>query len=217
MIESSTWLLTSTTYGTWLPGDARGFVGRVFDIRDGDDETKRRIEHNRYWTEYDRDMQGLRRKSQELMKGDPVWLNPEQAAVVRDQFLETARYRKWSISTIAVMANHFHLIVTAPESTSTDVLLRDLKSYASRALNLKWAKPLSGRWWTTSASRRRLIGEAAVGAAIRYVLAQHAPLALFPSSERGTSVPRAIEIARQTRGTDVPRSVGRLIPSPVLT
>ena len=27
------WLLTSTTYGTWLPGDERGFVGRVWDTR----------------------------------------------------------------------------------------------------------------------------------------------------------------------------------------
>ena len=23
------WLLTNTCYGNWLPGDARGFVGRV--------------------------------------------------------------------------------------------------------------------------------------------------------------------------------------------
>ena len=25
------WLLTWTTYGTWLPGDARGFVSNVAD------------------------------------------------------------------------------------------------------------------------------------------------------------------------------------------
>jgi hypothetical protein len=29
------WLLTRTTYGTWLPGDVRGFVSRVRDLRRG--------------------------------------------------------------------------------------------------------------------------------------------------------------------------------------
>ena len=191
LIATSTWLLTSTTYGTWLPGDSRGFVGRVNDTRQEDDATKPRLEHDQPGSEYDRGLEGLRRKSQELMKGQPVLLNKEQAVVVRDQFLETARFRHWDIGAIAVMANHFHLIVTASESTLTDTLLRDLKSYASRALNLKWSKPLSGRWWTTSASRRRLPDEVAIDNAIQYVMAQQQPLALFPEPERGTSVPRA--------------------------
>ncbi len=29
----TTWLLTSTTYGTWLPGDPRGSVTSVLDFR----------------------------------------------------------------------------------------------------------------------------------------------------------------------------------------
>src|SRR5947209_816005 len=29
------WFLTWTTYGTWLPGDARGFVGRVWSADEG--------------------------------------------------------------------------------------------------------------------------------------------------------------------------------------
>lgn len=28
----TTWLFTSTTYGTWLPGDPRGSVTRVLDF-----------------------------------------------------------------------------------------------------------------------------------------------------------------------------------------
>jgi hypothetical protein len=27
------WLLTNTSYGNWLPGDRRGFVGRVWEHR----------------------------------------------------------------------------------------------------------------------------------------------------------------------------------------
>jgi hypothetical protein len=30
-MEADSWLLTWTTYGTWLPGDERGFVGNVVE------------------------------------------------------------------------------------------------------------------------------------------------------------------------------------------
>ncbi|HYH63802.1 MAG TPA: hypothetical protein VD866_03795 [Urbifossiella sp.] len=42
-----TWLLTSTTYGTWLPGDRRGSVTSVRDTRPDDAPTVVRIEHDR--------------------------------------------------------------------------------------------------------------------------------------------------------------------------
>jgi len=32
-MEGKAWLLTWTTYGTWLPGDERGFVGFIQDAR----------------------------------------------------------------------------------------------------------------------------------------------------------------------------------------
>jgi len=31
VMEADSWLLTWTTYGTWLPGDERGFVGNVVE------------------------------------------------------------------------------------------------------------------------------------------------------------------------------------------
>ena len=30
-MEADSWLLTWTTYGTWLPGDKHGFVGNVVE------------------------------------------------------------------------------------------------------------------------------------------------------------------------------------------
>jgi REP element-mobilizing transposase RayT len=125
------------------------------------------------------------------------------AEAVRDQFLETAGHRGWSIHAAAVMTNHFHVVVTADEKVLTDVLLRDLKSYASRALNAHWPRPASGTWWTASGSRRKLADERAVEAAIRYVLNQHAPLALYPAPERGASAPRDT-----ADGSDAGRSSG---------
>lgn len=177
-----TWLLTSTTYGTWLPGDARGFVGRVWDARPGDETEALRIEHDQFDTPYDQDIDGLRKASQELMKGPPVYFTKDQADVVLLQFRETATYRNWCLYATSVMANHVHLVVSAPETTISDDLLRDFKSYASRSLNRRWPKPASGTWWTQSGSRRRLPDENAVDAAIAYVMNQHACLASWSAS-----------------------------------
>ena len=133
------------------------------------------------------------------MKGPPVWLNLDQAEVVLVQFRETEQYRGWEILAAAVMANHFHLVVGAPDTVSSDTLLRDFKSYASRTLNKRWPRPQSGTWWTESGSRRSLPDEWAVENAVRYVLNQERPLAVYAKhepTERGTLVPRAGGIAK---------------------
>ena len=179
------WLLTSTTYGTWLPGDARGFVGRVTDAREGDGPLKRRIEHDAPGAEYDRDVPGLRRSALELMRGGPVWLTAEQAGVVAAQFGVTSTHRGWELLAVAVMANHFHAVLSAAEDVPADVLLRDVKCYAARELNRLWPRPASGTWWTASGSRRLLPDSDSVERAIRYVSNQHACLAWWQSSSAG--------------------------------
>jgi len=185
--DTFTWLITSTTYGTWLPGDARGFVGRVWDARADDPATESmRVTHDIVNTPYDCDIPGLRAASRELMKGDPVLLRAEQAEVVLAQFQETATFRQWRLHAASVMANHFHLVVTAPADVLTDNILRDFKSYASRVLNKKWGKPRSETWWTASGSRRRLPDDRAVLCAIRYVLDQHRTLGRWLNSDYGT-------------------------------
>ncbi|HEY7158485.1 MAG TPA: transposase, partial [Gemmataceae bacterium] len=172
-----TWLLTSTTYGTWLPGDERGFVSRV---KDGPGP---RITHNVPETPVDKDIAGLRASARELLKCPPILLSQEQAIVVLDQFRETAAFRHWLLLAGAVMANHFHLVVSAGEDVPSTDLLRDFKSYASRALNRKWPKPASGTWWTESGSRRSLPDDRAMEAAIEYVRRQQSPLALWITSD----------------------------------
>jgi REP element-mobilizing transposase RayT len=177
-MDSITWLITSTTYGTWLPGDARGFVGRVWDARPDDPgATTLRATHDTIDTPYDRDMPGLEAKSRSLMKGEPILLTAEQAHAVLNQFVETAEYRQSLLHAASVMANQFHLVVSAPAGIQTDAVLRDFKSYAARVLNRQWGKPRSGTWWTASGSRRRLPDDRAVESAIRYVWRQHRVLA----------------------------------------
>ena len=125
------WFLTWTTYGTWLPGDERGFVSPKFE---GDTPERRNNEPGR---PYDEGRPDLRRIAENKLAGDPVRLTRAQAEVVRRQFEETARYRGWQLLAGAIMANHVHLVVGVPGDPDPSALLRDFKSYASRALNLR--------------------------------------------------------------------------------
>jgi REP element-mobilizing transposase RayT len=168
------WLITSTTYGTWLPGDVRGFVSPV------ENDPGPRIRHNEPGAPCDADIPGLRQSARDLMRGKPIYLSGEQAAAVRDQFLETVRYRGWELHAASVMANHFHAVVESPAEIHSTQILGDLKSYASRTLNKRWSKPVSGTWWTEAGSRRPLPGQQAVTEAVLHVVTrQDRPLVVW--------------------------------------
>lgn len=181
------WLLTWTTYGTWLPGDRRGFVSNV---REGSGPE---VRHNAPGSLYDADMPGLELSARAILKGPPIYLGAEQAAALLEQFQSTAKYRGWTLPAAAVMANHVHLVVGVPGDPDPATVLHSFKAYGSRALNLRWKRPASGTWWAESGSRRKLPDESAVQAAIAYVYRQHCPLAVWPApdspGERGLSSP----------------------------
>jgi REP element-mobilizing transposase RayT len=167
------WLLTTTTYGDWLPGDERGFVSNV---RDGPGAE---VRHNIPGTPYDRNMPALEQAARTKLKCAPIRLLREQAEKLWQQFQETAAYRRWQLLAVGIMAQHVHIVVGVPGDPKPEDLLRDFKSYGSRALNGHWPRPASGTWWTESGSKRKLPNEAAVLAAINYVLQQEHPLLIW--------------------------------------
>jgi len=124
------WLLTWTTYATWLPGDPRGFVSNIAD------DTGKGIRHNVPGTPCDADVPALRQYMRQRLKGNPVYLDRSQADLLLKQFQETAAYRGWSLLAAAVMPNHVHLVVAVAGDPDPASLLRDFKSYGSRALRV---------------------------------------------------------------------------------
>ncbi|NNJ26027.1 hypothetical protein LzC2_21060 [Planctomycetes bacterium LzC2] len=157
------WFLTWTLYGRWLPGDPRGFVGTVRERRPGDRNGPRE-RHNQLQTEYDRAMPGLRRSARQSMTEPPARLNSALASVLRTQFAETAEVRDWRLFAGAIMADHVHLLVGVCGDPDPSMLMRDFKSYGSRALNRLHRR----RWWTQSGSTRKKSDRRAVLAAARY-------------------------------------------------
>ena len=182
------WFLTSTTYGSWLPGDERGFVSSWRD------QSGQRVIHNIPGTPYDADMPALERNAEQLLKGDPIRFTLAQAEALLEQFLETAGYRKWQLLAAGIMANHVHLVVGVPGDPDPKKVLGDFKSYGSRVLNGRWGTPGSGTWWTHKGSKRKLSDEDAVLAAVNYVLHQEYPLVIWtaPIPELGLAGGRVV-------------------------
>src|SRR5262245_53400545 len=157
------WLLTWTTYSSWLPGDPRGSVTSVRN------HTPKRKRHNQPGAPVDPEMPGLETSARLLLKSGPMRLSPSDAEVLFGQFHETVRFREWKLFAGAIMANHVHVVVGVPGDPDPAMLLRDLKSYGSRALNRAHASTPRATWWTQSGSRRLLKSHDAVRAAARYV------------------------------------------------
>ena len=180
------WLITSTFYGQWLPGDERGSVTNVRDPRPGASKKSVRVEHAAIGEDYEVAMPGLQWAAREQLKGSPVALELPQAEQLLEQFLETAAYRKWELHAVSIMFNHVHLVVEAPSKVGKSDLLRDLKSYGARRLNRKFGSRESGTWWSDGGSCRPI--RYLAGAKFYVSHRQPNPLVIW-SRERGRIPP----------------------------
>ena len=105
------WLLSNTFYGTWLPGDERGSVTSVRDVRPEDAPSDFRFEHDVPGTPWEEGMPALRRAAEAQMKGPPIYLDVRKAEILLAQFHETAAYRGRVLRAVSIMFNHCHLVV----------------------------------------------------------------------------------------------------------
>jgi AICAR transformylase/IMP cyclohydrolase PurH/REP element-mobilizing transposase RayT len=176
------WLLTWTTYGSWLPGDERGFVSRV------PSETGKHEIHNQPGEPYDHDQPELTDTARSAMAGKSVRLTKEQARTALQSFVRSARDQGIRLIAASVMCDHVHLLCQAEESGAH--LLQLFKGGASRRLNDSFKLEHAPRWWTKSGSKRHIRRGEDLTAAIRYVRDQRGALAvgIFDGGEEGDSL-----------------------------
>jgi REP element-mobilizing transposase RayT len=167
------WFLTWTTYGTWLPGDARGSVS---DVRNDLGMKVRQNAPGERSSEY---RPSLANYARDRMNEDAVWLDRSHAEQLFDQFVETAAFRKWTLFAVAIMANHIHVVMGVLDDPAPDDLKKDIKAYASRRLNRQFGPRPHRTWWTEGGSARKLDDEASIREAVRYVRGQEFPLLLW--------------------------------------
>jgi len=164
-----TYLLTWTTYGTWLPGHSKGFVSRA-PVSDGG-----HILHNRVGVTFDRDMPSVMASARVRMKGERVVLATRHAEVCRDRLLDIADAHDLVLHVAAIMATHVHVLVYSRRHDG-EKLLQLLKGNLSHALTRRFGNPRAPSWWTRHGSRRYLPDEFSQTSAMRYVLLQDRPL-----------------------------------------
>lgn len=139
------YMLTWTTYGTWLQGDLRGYVkdGRTFG-----------------------ENVGLRAANEAALVARPVKLSRHQKEVVRGRLLEQATRIGQEVSAIAVFSNHVH-IVGGVVSRS---IPRVVQMYKRAATNRLRDFGIGGKVWTRGYYVRYCYDEAALKQMVKYVL-----------------------------------------------
>jgi REP element-mobilizing transposase RayT len=136
------------------------------------------VVHNRHGTPVDANLPALERYARTIMRNAPVQLTFDDAAVLVTQLRETAFVRGWRLRSVAIMPDHVHLVVEAPEAVDAGKLMGDFKAYATRALDRRHGA--KRRWWSERGSTRLKLNEAAIVAAIDYDTRQQPnPLAVW--------------------------------------
>jgi len=137
-------MVTWTTYGTWLPGDKRGYVedGIIF----ADDPEF-----------FERNKQG--------QKSPSVKLSSREKEIVKQTILEQAHRIGHKIEALAVCTNHVHL-VARPYLQPIENIVGRYKSLTTRTL---WQYNRKGRIWTKGHDKRFCFSEKELEQRIRYV------------------------------------------------
>ena len=154
-MEPLAYHLTWTTYGTWLPGDARGWVeSGVPGVQPPDTERER--------------------LARQCMAESAVLLSLDQREKVAETIQEHCRIRGWTLHAVNVRTNHAHVVVTC--GCAGEKACDEFKLWTSRRLSemagLTGAvahKAGRRRWWTEGGSVKSIDDERYLANAIDYV------------------------------------------------
>ncbi|MDY0168474.1 MAG: hypothetical protein RBS80_18135 [Thermoguttaceae bacterium] len=147
------YFITWTCYGTWLPGDERG------------------------WVKWHRSQQVpqplLADWCREQMTEQAVMLDDSQRLLVDQTVAEHCLIRNWKLHAVNCRTNHCHVVVTALDYEGEEV--RDqFKAWCTRKLKELERSRHGGvetsreHWWTRKGSVRYLFDEESLAAAIEY-------------------------------------------------
>jgi REP element-mobilizing transposase RayT len=141
------YFISWTTYGTWLPGDERGWVdaGKV-GVRTPNPSR--------------------REFAEEQMADDPVLLTVEQRRVVHETVEAHCKLRGWKLYAVNARTNHVHVVVTA--DCDPETVMNQLKAWCSRRLNERFER--RAVWWTRHGSTKWINDEEYLHNALHYVL-----------------------------------------------
>ncbi|MCI0639952.1 MAG: transposase [Gemmataceae bacterium] len=148
--------ITWTMYGTWLPGDSRGWIkAGEWGIQPPDAE--------------------LERHARERMVETAVVLDSEQRALVEQTIRDHCTNRSWHLHAVNVRTTHVHVVISA--ECDADDIMNQFKAWCSRKLSdqagltTKVAEKAGRRhWFTEGGDKNKIENEQYLDNAIRYVV-----------------------------------------------
>ena len=138
------YMVTWTTYGTWLQGDERGYV-KNGQILPGNKK--------------------LKTANKNQQKSQTVKLNPSQKQLVQNAILREAQKINQNIFAIAVYSNHVHLVAGA-SSKSIEQIVHRYKRLSSFVLN---KAGLNGKVWSKGFDKRFCFTDREIEQKVKYV------------------------------------------------
>jgi REP element-mobilizing transposase RayT len=146
-------LFTWSTYGTWLPGDSRG------------------------WVEYRGGFQLpdpiLELECAARMTERACVLATHQRECVHRQITQTCHHKQWLLHAVNCRTNHVHVVLSSPANPKT--IREQLKAWCTRRLNEQQADAgiathdWRSKWRADRGSIRWIFREADLASAIDYV------------------------------------------------
>jgi REP element-mobilizing transposase RayT len=138
------YMVTFTTYGTWLRGDSRGWRknGKVFAANPG-----------------------LKRIDESQMKGTTVRLRKNEKAIVREAICKKALSLGQKVLAISVWSNHVHVVVgyDGRKIEETVLIYKNAATAALRRIGFR------GPVWGKGYDKRFCFDEGALRKRIEYV------------------------------------------------
>jgi REP element-mobilizing transposase RayT len=148
MNDPITYFITWTTYGTWLPGDARGWR----KTRKGVQPPQPLLEA---WC-------------RDRLTENPVLLNETQRAKIEAVCREHAQIRGWVLHAVSARSNHVHLAVTADKKP--EIVRDQFKANATRVLHQAPDAISNDKVWTRGGDCEIVDGEDELERAVEYIL-----------------------------------------------
>jgi hypothetical protein len=147
MPDPIAYFITWPTYGTWLPGDERGWV-----------------EYHRGWQLPNRDLEQYCRS---CMTEEQCLLTPEERSIALQQIVETCEYRQWIHYASACRSNHAPIVIGA-SNTSPKKIRTDIKAWCTRRLRER-SRPQQENWWAERGSIRFVWDDESLATVVQYV------------------------------------------------
>ena len=144
------YMITWTTYGTWLQGDKRGYVKDGKILRNND---------------------ALLQSNLKGLKNPATKCDSKHCAIVRRAILNKAQEIRQHIYAIAVCSNHVH-IVAERTNESIEKVVSFYKNAARLALR---SNGFNGRIWTKGFDKRFCFKQEELEKKINYVKDHHNP------------------------------------------